>query len=493
MSEREVKSTMTDNNQAHAFGEILQSILENSEMTQAQLARLIGKDPKNVSQWIQGKANPNYAALIDIANSTGTSGNKLLGLPNTDYYEGLFSGILYQSMVSDGRSASLRLSGDLFWLCLVYVQSKSLLHHISDEILEIVKLINEAFATGNYRVSIRMTAYLSHVQSNLAQFEGANGRIDLSKQAIQSLDKLIAEVQPKLYNEEEVTELTRLRFFFEIDGVGYSLLEIGQVGEAQELFKRTAANANKGNFVDCYVISIIFLVICMVEVEEPSEEDFADASKLLEEAQSILEGMLRNQLTEFVFDELYVRFYLAYVKYEVARGEFWSALDYLTRMEKHATIPNLISYLRGEVYLEIARSIPISPDIRSGRHYNIALAEEELSKVNPVSDIASEHIRDRLKSKDIKESNNDSSLSKKNLGSNDIPDTDFVRIEFVRLKILEMYSEMYRDESKKILEYGLKCAEDMLVDHCGDMDDKFKLKNDLKKLIDHFDTLLAEM
>lgn len=53
-------------------------VLAEKDMTNKQLAELVGKDPAVVSKWVTNKTQPNVETLIQIANALEVSVDELL-------------------------------------------------------------------------------------------------------------------------------------------------------------------------------------------------------------------------------------------------------------------------------------------------------------------------------------------------------------------------------------------------------------------------------
>ncbi len=64
------------------FGEILKELLENNDMSQADLAKEIGFSQRAVSKWINSQAEPCATAIIRCAKFFQTTADYLLGLEN---------------------------------------------------------------------------------------------------------------------------------------------------------------------------------------------------------------------------------------------------------------------------------------------------------------------------------------------------------------------------------------------------------------------------
>ena len=59
-------------------------VLAEKDMTNKQLAELVGKDPAVVSKWVTNKTQPNVETLIQIANALEVSVDELLRTDNTN-------------------------------------------------------------------------------------------------------------------------------------------------------------------------------------------------------------------------------------------------------------------------------------------------------------------------------------------------------------------------------------------------------------------------
>ena len=59
-------------------------VLAEKDMTNKQLAGLVGKDPAVVSKWVTNKTQPNVETLIQIANALEVSVDELLRTDNTN-------------------------------------------------------------------------------------------------------------------------------------------------------------------------------------------------------------------------------------------------------------------------------------------------------------------------------------------------------------------------------------------------------------------------
>ena len=59
-------------------------VLAEKDMTNKQLAELVGKDPAVVSKWVTNKTQPNVETLIQIANALEVSVDELLRTNNTN-------------------------------------------------------------------------------------------------------------------------------------------------------------------------------------------------------------------------------------------------------------------------------------------------------------------------------------------------------------------------------------------------------------------------
>jgi transcriptional regulator with XRE-family HTH domain len=59
-------------------------VLAEKDMTNKQLAELVGKDPAVVSKWVTNKTQPNVETLIQIANALKVSVDELLRTDNTN-------------------------------------------------------------------------------------------------------------------------------------------------------------------------------------------------------------------------------------------------------------------------------------------------------------------------------------------------------------------------------------------------------------------------
>lgn len=59
-------------------------VLAEKDMTNKQLAELVGKDPAVVPKWVTNKTQPNVETLIQIANALEVSVDELLRTDNTN-------------------------------------------------------------------------------------------------------------------------------------------------------------------------------------------------------------------------------------------------------------------------------------------------------------------------------------------------------------------------------------------------------------------------
>lgn len=62
------------------FIDILKDIMIEQNLNQTQLAKMIGLQQSQVSEWLKGKSKPGYDSLKILAQSLGVSADRLLGL-----------------------------------------------------------------------------------------------------------------------------------------------------------------------------------------------------------------------------------------------------------------------------------------------------------------------------------------------------------------------------------------------------------------------------
>ena len=65
------------------FCEILHEFLKDNDMTQRLFAERVGVKQSQVSEWLKGKAKPNYDTLKKIARSFNIPADYFLGLTDT--------------------------------------------------------------------------------------------------------------------------------------------------------------------------------------------------------------------------------------------------------------------------------------------------------------------------------------------------------------------------------------------------------------------------
>ena len=65
------------------FCEILHEFLKDNDMTQRLFAERVGVKQSQVSEWLKGKAKPNYDTLKKIARSFNIPADYFLGLNDT--------------------------------------------------------------------------------------------------------------------------------------------------------------------------------------------------------------------------------------------------------------------------------------------------------------------------------------------------------------------------------------------------------------------------
>ncbi len=62
------------------FIDILNDIMVDQNLNQAQIAKLVGVKSGQVSEWLSGKCKPGYDTLRAICKGLGVSGDEILGL-----------------------------------------------------------------------------------------------------------------------------------------------------------------------------------------------------------------------------------------------------------------------------------------------------------------------------------------------------------------------------------------------------------------------------
>ncbi|MGN1201182.1 MAG: helix-turn-helix domain-containing protein [Candidatus Caccovivens sp.] len=62
------------------FVDILKDIMVDQNLNRAQIAKLVGVKPSQVSEWLSGKYKPGYDTLRAICKGLGVSGDDILGL-----------------------------------------------------------------------------------------------------------------------------------------------------------------------------------------------------------------------------------------------------------------------------------------------------------------------------------------------------------------------------------------------------------------------------
>lgn len=63
-------------------GETIARLLELADLTEEQLAQLIGVDPSSIRYWVEGKRSPGYAPIFKIARLLNVSSDFFgTGLP----------------------------------------------------------------------------------------------------------------------------------------------------------------------------------------------------------------------------------------------------------------------------------------------------------------------------------------------------------------------------------------------------------------------------
>lgn len=62
------------------FIEILKSIMLENNLTQSNLAQIIGVKQAQISEWLNGKAKPGYDTLKNMSKNLHISADYLLGL-----------------------------------------------------------------------------------------------------------------------------------------------------------------------------------------------------------------------------------------------------------------------------------------------------------------------------------------------------------------------------------------------------------------------------
>jgi len=72
--------TITREETAYEFGNRLRNALDSEGVSQNELAAMIDTDPSTISNWMNGKAKPNYYLLKRTAQGLGVSSDYLLGL-----------------------------------------------------------------------------------------------------------------------------------------------------------------------------------------------------------------------------------------------------------------------------------------------------------------------------------------------------------------------------------------------------------------------------
>ncbi len=60
--------------------EILKDIMQENNLNQTQLAKLIGVKQSQVSEWLKGKSKPGYDSLKAICLALNVSGDEILGI-----------------------------------------------------------------------------------------------------------------------------------------------------------------------------------------------------------------------------------------------------------------------------------------------------------------------------------------------------------------------------------------------------------------------------
>lgn len=78
-----LEETLYNLNMEKEFVEILTEFLKEQDINQKQFAEKIGVKPSQVSEWLKGKAKPNYDTLKKIARSYNISADYFLGLTDT--------------------------------------------------------------------------------------------------------------------------------------------------------------------------------------------------------------------------------------------------------------------------------------------------------------------------------------------------------------------------------------------------------------------------
>lgn len=63
-----------------SFGKRLKTILKAADITQTELAYLIGVDDSAVSKWVSGSVKPSYYYIIAISKALGVTTDYLLGV-----------------------------------------------------------------------------------------------------------------------------------------------------------------------------------------------------------------------------------------------------------------------------------------------------------------------------------------------------------------------------------------------------------------------------
>lgn len=62
------------------FIEILKEIMDDRELNQTKLAKIIGVKQSQISEWLKGKSKPGYDNLKMICVALNVSGDFILGL-----------------------------------------------------------------------------------------------------------------------------------------------------------------------------------------------------------------------------------------------------------------------------------------------------------------------------------------------------------------------------------------------------------------------------